>query len=74
MNPQDGIVSAQPDGQATVNNDLGDSAPAAITFIPHDGTAMAFDMTGRGQEDTTEGRTMTGDVNMQPQVITPASR
>jgi len=78
MSRQDGTVSAQPDGLATMNNHLSDSAPAATTPVPHDRasgeategrTAMALDMTGRGQQDTTEGRTMTGDVDMQPQVM-----
>ena len=49
-----------------------------MTSIPHDGasgeategrTERALDMTGRGQEDTTERRTMTGDVDVQPQVM-----
>ena len=78
MSPQDGTVSARPDGLAPMKNDWSNSAPAAMTSIPHDGasgeategrTERALDMTGRGQEDTTERRTMTGDVDVQPQVM-----
>jgi len=73
MSPQDGTVSAQPDGLATMNNHLSDSAPAATTPASGEATegrtAMALDMTGRGQQDTTEGTTMTGDVDKQPQVM-----